>query len=335
MSDTGQAAGQQIELAVRLTQAGSALSYADAAAFEAAGWALSYRAAQADDALTGYTVEPHADTDLAALGWHLVVLTLANGQGPLLVVPPTTGSGWLANPQGYHLAAETTDLDGVRTAILSSVGVAVADNLITENSYEITEGDAFCREVQVYAAALTCWGYDADDIADGTLTLGGAVRTRENRTSAPNATLAVTVVSATAPADPTLRISWGAYPYGVDAMSLPTGADQAQYLWDLQARVTESFAITGVSTGSKVFGVSGDKTKYFAVGSTFAVSGSPGNDGTYTVASVALPFPSLTEITVEESIPDPLTGGDITFPLVITLARGTMTVVRQEDRRPL
>ena len=76
--------------------------------------------------------------------------------------------------------------------------------------------------------------------------------------------------------------------------------------------VTTNFAtlpITGVNQGTKTFTVAGNATSNFPVTSHFTVSGSTGNDGTYTVVSAT--FTSSTAIVVVESIPNATVDGDI------------------------
>lgn len=71
-----------------------------------------------------------------------------------------------------------------------------------------------------------------------------------------------------------------------------------------------NLAIIGVSTGSKTFTVDDDFTDSFDEDNTFIVSGSTGNDGTYTVVSVALNSGD-TVITVSETIPNATADGNI------------------------
>ena len=96
--------------------------------------------------------------------------------------------------------------------------------------------------------------------------------------------------------------------------SLPTG----QGILDVETligrgwSVTTNFAtlpITGVNQGTKTFTVAGNATSNFPVTSHFTVSGSTGNDGTYTVVSAT--FTSSTAIVVVESIPNATVDGDI------------------------
>lgn len=70
-----------------------------------------------------------------------------------------------------------------------------------------------------------------------------------------------------------------------------------------------SYAVSGVSTGSTTFTVAGNQTSVFTAGSQFAVVGSTGNDGTYTVVSST--FGASTVITVAETISNATADGTI------------------------
>jgi hypothetical protein len=66
----------------------------------------------------------------------------------------------------------------------------------------------------------------------------------------------------------------------------------------LTGQAGQKRAITAVSTGSDTVTIAGDHTTEFAAGTDFNITGSTGNDGGYTVASVALDGGN-TVITVE------------------------------------
>jgi len=332
MPDTGAAAGQQIEIAFRLRQSGAGLSYADATAFAAAGWALAWRNAQADVSFT-YTLRPHTAAAAAAAGWHLVVLTLLNGEGPLVVVKPATGTGWAVEPIGYQVRAEQVDMDQVYNALLSSDGLAVVDTVLTIQDYFVTEGDSFTRELTVAEQALTLFGFDADDLSNDTLTLAGHVRATANRVGTPSAYLAVTVVTASAGSNPVLRLSWSSFPSGLAFPSTDPGDDAdvppAAFQYDVQAVGTMAWAVTAVSSGAKTFTVGGDRRRWFAVGGSLNKTST--DAGIYTVAAVSFAGGSTT-VTVVEPIPVGTVNGNLEVDIKITLGKGTITVARQETR---
>ncbi len=72
----------------------------------------------------------------------------------------------------------------------------------------------------------------------------------------------------------------------------------------------EVYDITDVLQGPKTFKFLGDATAYFLAGDSIEVTGSTGNDGTYTVAS-SLFSTGKTSVIVEEAIPDSTADGDI------------------------
>lgn len=71
-----------------------------------------------------------------------------------------------------------------------------------------------------------------------------------------------------------------------------------------------AYAITDVIQGSKTFKFLLDATEYFLTGDTIEVTGSTGNDGTYTVASSSFGA-GKTSVVVNEAIPNATADGNI------------------------
>lgn len=71
----------------------------------------------------------------------------------------------------------------------------------------------------------------------------------------------------------------------------------------------QSYAITAVSVANSTLTVAGNQTASFPIGMTFAVLGSTGNNGTYTVRSAV--FGTATVITVLEAVLDATVDGTI------------------------
>ncbi len=331
MPDTGAAAGQQVEAELRLYQDGAALSYANYAAFVAAGWDLVYRAAQTTQSFT-YTIQPHPDAELAAEGCHLVVFTLINGQGPLSIQKPATGTGWANKPTCFQVGAEQTDQDQLFNALLTSVGVAVADSTTTTQDYTTIEGDSFAKEFTARETALTNQGFTCDSLTDGTLALTCELRLPTNRQGAPDAYAALTVVTATPGTDPVLMISWGTFPAGMLFPAGDTDVAPQPFNWDGQVYGAQAWNVTATATGlGGSFTVAGDRRRWFAKGGTFAKTGNA--SGTYTVASVAYAGGNTT-VTVVETIGAGAANGTLSVPITITLGVGTVTVFRQETLTP-
>lgn len=324
MPDTGQAAGQEVEFAVRLTQNGSALLYADKAAFELAGWSLLYRAAQAAQTPT-YTISPWSTL---GNGWHLIVLTLANGQGPLAVKLPTTGTGWRASPSLFQIAAENTDQDDLYAALLSTTGVATVDGTVVRTDYTVEEEASFLRELTVLESALTTWGYTNANLTDGTLTLECIVRASGNRQGTPNAYPAVTVVTNDIGDDPVLRLTWVDF---VEGLEFPSGdADVSPVVFNYGVRakhVGRAWAITAVGASSAT--VAGDQRRWFTVGSTVAIAGSTGNNGLHVITAVSYAGGNTT-LTFSASLGSGVADGNVTQTIAIPLGKGTITVERTE-----
>jgi hypothetical protein len=333
MPDTGAAAGQQVEAELRLSQDGAPLSYADFAAFDAAGWALVYRAAQTTQSFT-YTIQPHPDAELAAEGVHLVVWTLVNGQGPLSVQKPTTGTGWANVPAGWQVGAEQVDIDGVYGALLSSVGIAVAESNVVTADFSVIEGDSFSRQFTARETALTLFDYTCENLDDGTLALTCEIRAAANRQGAPTAYAALTVVTATTGSDPVLRISWSTFPTGLRFPDSDADVTPVDFEWDGQAYGTKAWNVTAIATGlagAGTFTVAGDRRKWFAKGGTFGKTGTAA--ATYTVLSVAYTGGN-TIVTAVEAVADGTVDGTLSVPITITLGDGKITVYRQETLTP-
>lgn len=331
MADTGQAAGQEVEFAARLTQSGSPLTYADKAAFTAAGWSLLYRAAQAEETAV-YTVSPWT---ARGDGWHLFVLTLVNGQGPLAIVKPSTGTGWQVTPSTFHVAAENTDQDDLYAALLSSTGVATVDGTVVRTDYTVEEEASFLRELTVLESALTTWGYTNDDLTDGTLVLECIARASGNRQGIPNGYPAVTVVTNDVGDDPVLRLTWVDFPSAVasviEGMEFAAGdADVAPVAFKYGVRAKEigrAWAITAVGASSAT--LAGDQRRWFTVGSSVTITGSTGNDGAKVVSAVSYAGGNTT-LTFTAPLGSAVADGNVTQTISIPLGKGTITVERTE-----
>lgn len=83
---------------------------------------------------------------------------------------------------------------------------------------------------------------------------------------------------------------------------------------ELYGPVSETYAITAVDTVGDSFTVAGDQTESFKVGERFSVTGSTGNNGTYTVDS-AVVSGADTVITVNEDITNVTADGTINVPI--------------------
>lgn len=342
MADTGDKAGQAKEFAFQLLQNGAALAYANATAFEAAGWALDLRVAEAQQTFT-YTLIPHPDTTLAAQGWHVVKTTMVNGHGMLLVQIPTTGTGWQVAPAGYGLTHETVDLDDLYSQLLSGAGVTLASTTIVSSNFDIIEGQSFTGQVVALLSALTAFGFDNDDLLDGTLVLSGMVRLPDNATGIPNAYLAVSVDSASGANNPVLRISLPRYPLtavaslteGMAIVSADPNPSSARFLYDVQAVGSKTLAVSAVGTGpGGTFTFASDQRRWFAIGQSFTITGSTNNNATWTVAGVSYNGTNTIVTVIAGQTVGAVADGTAAIPVEIVLVKGTINVSRQETRAP-
>lgn len=76
--------------------------------------------------------------------------------------------------------------------------------------------------------------------------------------------------------------------------------------------LVDQWVIGAVNTGAKQFLITGDYAGVFTAGRTFVVTGSPANDGTYTV-STSSTSNIATTITVVETIPSGVAGGGVQY----------------------
>lgn len=113
--------------------------------------------------------------------------------------------------------------------------------------------------------------------------------------------------------------------------SIAQADDTKDFLYDVQIQFPKTYAITAVSTGSKKFTVSGDRRRWFNIGSTLTVSGSTGNNGNFTVSTLTL-VGGNTEIVVVEAVSSAVADGSVTSTQKITPNKGVITATRQEDR---
>jgi hypothetical protein len=94
-----------------------------------------------------------------------------------------------------------------------------------------------------------------------------------------------------------------------DTGNIQAGNADASYLID-SVDALASAAIIGVNQGTQTFTVSGDQTSHLPVGGSISVSGSTGNNGTYTIASATFGGVN-TDIVVNEVILNPTADGTI------------------------
>lgn len=242
-------------------------SYADATALLAAGWTFEYWIA---GVLVSGPTWSWTNVNAVA-GQGELLLTTQLGQGTAYLRPP---AGYFVNVECYELDVENVDLDVIAAKIDASAGTPSPDDRATVYDYTITEGDSFQRLVTIPSAALADYGLTT---LSSVTALSGAARTKINRLDTlPDFTFTVVVVDAAALS---VAIGWNTFPSGAGI-----GA----------------FAITAVSIGSKTFTIAGDQRSHFDGITRLLLANSTGNDGYYTIVSMAL-VGGATVFTVSET----------------------------------
>lgn len=99
---------------------------------------------------------------------------------------------------------------------------------------------------------------------------------------------------------------------GIFTVTDPTGSKIYENVDFTNPVDLRPFSITGVNQGSKTFTIENDINFKLAAGTTFQITGSTGNDGTYTIDSF-VEVASESVITVLETIPDPTVDGDFNY----------------------
>ncbi len=111
------------------------------------------------------------------------------------------------------------------------------------------------------------------------------------------------------------------YTVFIDGIGFAFVSDATATLTEIEAGLTAiingGYAITAVVQGTKTFTIAGNHVVDFPAGEQFAIDGSTGNDGTFTVVSATL-VGSDTEIVVSEVIPDATVDGAIKSKTPVT-----------------
>lgn len=99
------------------------------------------------------------------------------------------------------------------------------------------------------------------------------------------------------------------------ALNSGTFVNQPSYSVDFSSSAYwKTASIVGVNTGTPSFDITMPSTEVFVPGTTFTVTGSTGNDGTYTVVSVADIVGPAVRVTVVEPIPSAVADGQANVP---------------------
>lgn len=82
-----------------------------------------------------------------------------------------------------------------------------------------------------------------------------------------------------------------------------------------RGQIQTTYAITAIDRVAHKVSIAGDQTSFMAAGDVFTITGSTGNDGTYTIDSVS--FTVTTDIITIETLPDATADGNVKIPLTI------------------
>lgn len=220
-----------------LDASGNGLSYADKTAFEAAGWALSFRDPATGNALgsqPAYTLSPVT----GVTGRHTVLVTLGTSAWFARITPPSTAYDFAVLP-GASWDGSTYDSDDLYSRLSTVYGTALSGSTVSTVALpNMVEGDTYLTTVTVPAAYLARMGWT--DLTGSTLT--GTIRRPEDTTTGtpactldatgtpPNGLLAVNGTDAKA-----VDLSWTTYPTGMVLTSPERTTGTVNFRVEIQA----------------------------------------------------------------------------------------------------
>ena len=200
-----------------LDASGNGLSYASKAAFEAAGWSLSFRDPATGNALgsqPAYTLSPVT----GVTGRHTVLVTLGTSAWYVRITPPTTAYDFAVLP-GAMWDGSTYDADDLYARLSTVYGTSLSGSTVSTATLPNTvEGDSYATTVTVPAAYLARMGWT--DLTGATLT-GTIRRPTDTTTGTPAATLDGTgtppngLLAVNGVDNKAIDISWTTYPTGM------------------------------------------------------------------------------------------------------------------------
>lgn len=210
---------------------GNGLTYANLAAFNAAGWVLSFI-----DMSTGIAVSPTLSATVTPVsgvnGRHAVQLTLTTAAWSARITPPTVNHSFLVLPSASW-TGEQYDTDSLYARINSIYGVTSATSVPGVALNQIVEGDSYSCTVTVptsYLTARTGW----TDLV-GTV-LHGTVRSpSDDGTGTVRATLTEGTYLTHNAVLTAFDISWSTYPTGMVLTTPERTAGSVNFRVEVQA----------------------------------------------------------------------------------------------------
>jgi hypothetical protein len=219
-----------------LDATGAGLSYANKTAFEAAGWALSFRDPATGNALgtqPAYTIAPVS----GVTGRHTVLVTLGTSAWYARITPPTTSHDYAVLP-GAMWDGSSYDSDDLYSRMSTVFGTSTGSSVNIATLPNLIEGDSFLTTVTVPAAYLSRMGWT--DLTGATLT--GTIRRPDDITTGtpactldgtgtpPNGLLAVNGTDPKA-----VDLSWTTYPTGMVLTTPERAVGTVNYRVEIQA----------------------------------------------------------------------------------------------------
>jgi hypothetical protein len=222
----------QFDIAL-LDSTGAGLSYASKAAFESAGWSLTFI-----DMSTGAAVTPTLGWTLAPVtgvaGRHTVAgLTLTTSAWFVRITPPSTSYAFSLLPSAMW-TGEQYDTDSLYARLNSIYGVNSVTAVPGLTLNDMVEGDSYQTTISVPPSYLTRMGWT--DLTG--CTLHGTIRRPDDTTlGTPAATLTMVsdpILAIGSPAT-NFSISWTTYPSGMVLTSPERSAGSVKFRVEVQA----------------------------------------------------------------------------------------------------
>ncbi|MBA3622948.1 MAG: hypothetical protein H0W48_00460 [Methylibium sp.] len=211
------------------TDAGVAQSYADKAAFQGAGWDLSWR----DSAGTALATQPTWTIAHDASGIHRLAYALPGGIAYARLTIPI---GFRPDPAGWTSDGDSYDVDALAGLLLTSTAVPASQSAADADLGDVVDGDAFSSgSLTLTLGKLTPFGVAFADLASG-WTITAAAKSEPADT--PVALTCAFVVAAGG----TFKVSWPTFPAG---MALGTTERSKTWYIDVQLkRTSDSLIVT-------------------------------------------------------------------------------------------
>lgn len=217
--------GDTIPLLLTLEQDdGTAASYANKTAFQAASWDIDFYDVDGDllASQPTWTIE-----DLGN-GRHLVAYTVPSGH---YVADLTIPSGYTANTTGWTGQGETYDPDSLAGLLLTANGQAVGETRTTGDLEDLVDGDSLNYTVVIPDSALTRVGAASLAAVDN-IYASIKVASGDSGDTDADVNLVVAILSDSEGAR-TVQLTQTAAQLATDGVSVPDGSQSVAYKLDV------------------------------------------------------------------------------------------------------